>query len=210
MQEAEQRERYQRAVKRVREIRGFYTHFLVYLAVNIGLFLMDHFTGNVGWHMFALIGWGIGVAVHGVSVLTRVGPFGPEWEQRKIQQYLREEGAGEDEVRAAAGRPMPEEAEPPLDNPRAEAARMARKRAEDIRGWFTHVLVFALVAAFFFFLDYRHDHYLDWFYWPIMFWGFAVLIHTGTVWIGEGLMGPRWEKRMVRKYMDEMSPSDRE
>ncbi|MBL8858392.1 MAG: 2TM domain-containing protein [Planctomycetes bacterium] len=60
----------QRARRRVDRKLGFYVHALVYVLVNLGLFGINHFTGGPRWHLMPLMGWGIGLAVHGIVVLA--------------------------------------------------------------------------------------------------------------------------------------------
>jgi hypothetical protein len=84
----EQDERYARARKRVEELKGFYVHLLIYLAVNTGLFLIDLFDGGGWWFFWPLFGWGIGVTAHAVGVFAGEGVFGQEWEARKIREMV--------------------------------------------------------------------------------------------------------------------------
>lgn len=51
---------------------GFYVHAAVYLLVNVLLIAVDLRTGSGRWSIFPLLGWGIGLAAHGLAVL---GPF---------------------------------------------------------------------------------------------------------------------------------------
>lgn len=87
---------YERAKKRVEEIKGFYVHFTVYLLVNAGLFIINMLTdpGEL-WFRWPLLGWGIGVAIHAISVFGVGHLWGPEWEARKIRDIMdREKGPG--------------------------------------------------------------------------------------------------------------------
>lgn len=52
------------AKKRVGIKLGFYTHLLVFVLVNGGLFLLNQLTGGGRWHHFPLWGWGLGLAIH--------------------------------------------------------------------------------------------------------------------------------------------------
>ncbi len=79
--------RYERARQRVEELRGFYVHLLIFVLVNAGLFVLDMLSSGGTWFFWPLFGWGIGLAVHAISVFAR-GPFGADWEQRKIQQLI--------------------------------------------------------------------------------------------------------------------------
>ncbi|MFH0778114.1 MAG: 2TM domain-containing protein [Candidatus Eisenbacteria bacterium] len=85
----EENERYQRAKQRVEEIKGFYVHFSVYLIVNAGLVLINLLTSSHElWFYWPLLGWGIGIVAHAVSVFGLGGFWGPEWEERKIRELM--------------------------------------------------------------------------------------------------------------------------
>jgi hypothetical protein len=85
--------RYERARKRVEEIKGFYTHLLIYVLVNAGLLLINLVTDRGDWWFFyPLFGWGIGIVAHAVSVF---GIWGFAWEERKIKAIMDRERSGE-------------------------------------------------------------------------------------------------------------------
>jgi hypothetical protein len=79
--------RYEDAKKRVSEIRDFYQHLITYLVVNAALFVINRLTspGNY-WVVWPIAGWGIGVALHAVSVFS--GLWGKSWEERKIKEIM--------------------------------------------------------------------------------------------------------------------------
>lgn len=85
-------ERYKRAKERVEALKGFYTHLAVYLAVNAGLFLINVVTSSNWWFYWPMLGWGIGLAVHAMTIFVTDGWFGPAWEERKIKEYMNERG----------------------------------------------------------------------------------------------------------------------
>ena len=87
-------ERYEKAKKRVEEIKSFYTHLFVYIVVNLGLFLLDVLTspGSL-WFYWVLIGWGIGLAIHGLNVFGTQKILGEDWEERKIKEIMGKEKA---------------------------------------------------------------------------------------------------------------------
>lgn len=59
------------ARKRASAKLGWYTHACVYLLVNIAMFLMSrHGLGTRPWSVYPVIGWGLGLALHGVSVFV--------------------------------------------------------------------------------------------------------------------------------------------
>ena len=89
MDEIRQHPRYEEARRHAQNVRGFYRHALVYILVNTGLMALNHFATPARlWYGWATLGWGIGLAVHGVSVFAFRGWLGPQWEERKIREYL--------------------------------------------------------------------------------------------------------------------------
>jgi hypothetical protein len=84
---------YRQAKERVEEIKGFYTHLATYLIFNLGLFLINILTNRDSlWFYWPLIGWGVGLAIHAVVVFGVEGPFGRNWEARKIRQLMDRDG----------------------------------------------------------------------------------------------------------------------
>jgi hypothetical protein len=83
--------KYQKAKKRVREIRGFYTHLGVYVLINAMLLLINIATSpDVLWFYWPLLGWGIAVALHAIRVFGAGRWFGADWEEKKIDELMRE------------------------------------------------------------------------------------------------------------------------
>ena len=64
-------EQRQQAIERIQAKRGFWVHFAIYLAVNAALVLIWAVTsGSYFWPIWPMLGWGIGVAAHAVSVFV--------------------------------------------------------------------------------------------------------------------------------------------
>lgn len=79
--------RYEQAKKRAAEIRDFYQHLITYLVVNAALFVINILTSpGYYWFVWPLAGWGIGVALHAVTVFG--GFMGKSWEERKIKEIM--------------------------------------------------------------------------------------------------------------------------
>jgi len=81
-------ENYLQAKKRVENLKSFYIHFTVYVLVNLMLFFINIISDpSYLWFLYPLGGWGIGVAIHGLTTLS-LGKFGAKWEERKIKEYI--------------------------------------------------------------------------------------------------------------------------
>lgn len=87
-------ERYQLAVKRVKQIKGFYTHALIYILVNlvfvyINFQNLDDGESYFQWRNFITFSfWGIGLLAHGASVFLPNLIFGRNWESNKIKEFM--------------------------------------------------------------------------------------------------------------------------
>jgi hypothetical protein len=77
----------------------------------------------------------------------------------------------------------------------------ARKRVEEIKGLYVHMLVYALVNIGLFAMDAVTSTGIQWAYWPALGWGVGLAIHVSMV-IVEGRFGPDWEERQARKLLE--------
>jgi hypothetical protein len=68
-----------RAVERVRLKREFLTHLLLYLGTNAMLVLVWAVTGHgYPWFVWPLVGWGIGMLAHAITLMMKLRELGPE------------------------------------------------------------------------------------------------------------------------------------
>jgi hypothetical protein len=88
-----QEKRYQKAQKRVKDIKGFYTHLTIYcLIIPTLIFINLKFEPHFHWFWFSLLGWGVGLFSHWFRVFGfKVFGFGQNWEEKKIKQIMEEQ-----------------------------------------------------------------------------------------------------------------------
>lgn len=102
MKKQDRENNYLRAKARVDRIRGFYTHLIVYVLVNIGIstFKVIRNLNNgesfeeaffdlstfIIWML-----WGIGLALHAFSLYGIPMLLGKNWEEEKIKKYMNED-----------------------------------------------------------------------------------------------------------------------
>lgn len=80
------------ALEFVDDLKGFYTHALLYVVVIVILGVWNLvISPQQLWVHYMAMGWGVGVAAHGLSVfdVIRLFGFGAEWEQRQVERRLR-------------------------------------------------------------------------------------------------------------------------
>ncbi len=92
----------QRAEGHVKQLKGFYTHLTIYLAVNTLITIIKMF-GHMSngatlfealWNFETFIVWffwGIGLAAHAVKVFSFNPFFGKDWEKRQLEKYMDQE-----------------------------------------------------------------------------------------------------------------------
>lgn len=69
-------ERRDMAIERIKAKRQFKTHVLVYVVVNlflVGIWFMSG--GGYFWPIWAILGWGIGLVMHGWTVYREEKPI---------------------------------------------------------------------------------------------------------------------------------------
>ncbi len=74
-----------RATRRVRKKLGFYIHALVFVLVNLGLFIASELTGRHRGPVF-IWGWALGLAIHGL--FTFVSLQGEGVRERMIREEI--------------------------------------------------------------------------------------------------------------------------
>ena len=85
-------ERYLKAQKRVEDLKGFYGNLSSYIIVNIGLMILNLLTSpSYLWFFYPLLGWGIGVAIHGMTVFNYMPFLNRDWEEKKIRELMNKE-----------------------------------------------------------------------------------------------------------------------
>ena len=91
-------EREEAAKRYIEQLRAFYVHAGVFVAGMLVMFTVNLLTnlsaGIAGewtawWSAWALLGWGVGIAVHGLVVrLNRPSLGSSTWEQQQIERML--------------------------------------------------------------------------------------------------------------------------
>ena len=87
-------EKYEKAKKRVGELKKFYGNLVTYAVINVVLIIINLVTspGSL-WFYWVTIFWGIAILLHASRVFVLRGKFlGEEWEQKKIKEIMEKEG----------------------------------------------------------------------------------------------------------------------
>jgi 2TM domain len=69
------------AHKRVKAKMGWFIHAAFYVTINVFLIAMS-LIGGRHWFVFPLLGWGLGLAIHGIAVFAALP--GSAWRERMV------------------------------------------------------------------------------------------------------------------------------
>ena len=79
---------YDRAAKRVKELKGFYGNLISYcLVIPVLIFINLKTVPQYHWFWWPMLGWGIGVASHAFQTFG----IGKNWEDKKIRELMEKE-----------------------------------------------------------------------------------------------------------------------
>ncbi|MFL9834047.1 2TM domain-containing protein [Chryseobacterium terrae] len=79
---------YEKAAKRVKDLKGFYGNLTSYCLVIPFLLIINLMTSpNHLWFYWPMLGWGLGLTLHAVNTFG----IGKSWEENKIRELMEEE-----------------------------------------------------------------------------------------------------------------------
>lgn len=85
----------------------------------------------------------------------------------------------------------------------------AKKRVENLKGFYSNVLSYCLVIPFLIFINKMTVPHFNWFWFPMIGWGIGIFFHGWSVFGSNLAFGKDWEEKkineMMRKYDDEES-----
>lgn len=77
----------------------------------------------------------------------------------------------------------------------------AKKKVEDIKGFYIHLFIYSLMVPVFIFLNFRSTSF-PWALFPIIGWGIGVSGHAMEVFGYNPLFGKSWEERKLKEFME--------
>ncbi len=82
------------AKRKVKKLKSFYSHLIVYVFCNIFFVIINYSNLEVGegyfhWENFTILFfWGIGIAFHAIATFVPNFIFASDWEETKIQELM--------------------------------------------------------------------------------------------------------------------------
>ncbi|ABN58402.1 MULTISPECIES: 2TM domain-containing protein [Methanoculleus] len=78
----------------------------------------------------------------------------------------------------------------------------ARRRVEEIRGFYEHLVLYTAVNLVLFGINMLFSPDSLWFYWVTFFWGIGVVLHGFGVFVEGRIFGRDWEEKKIREFME--------
>lgn len=181
---------YQKAKKRVDELKSFYFSLIFYLIVNSGLiYVWYNYSGtSFQWFWFPIVGWGFGLLMKALYVYDVDIFFSKQWEERKIKTYLDNKTT--------------------LDNSGIEnqdTRLRAKKKVDSIKGFYSHLTVYLLVNTFIVSIIVWNTG-IELFSFSALatpfFWGIGLVSHALGVFGEDLFFGKDWEQRKINELME--------
>lgn len=79
-----------------------------------------------------------------------------------------------------------------------DAYHRAKKRVEDIKGFFGNLVSYCVVIPFLIFINYKTSWSYQWFWFPMLGWGMGVIFHA----FGVFGYGKEWEERKIKEILE--------
>ncbi len=127
-EEAEQREQYEYARRRIQQKKGLLSHFIYFIAgsiilavINLALGIGKEFT-FIGYHWFvwAIVIWAFILLTNVFNVFVKNRFMGKEWEDRQLEKLKKQQEAKIASLEARAEKEVLAEQEPEETNPESE------------------------------------------------------------------------------------------
>ena len=80
----------------------------------------------------------------------------------------------------------------------------ARKHVDELMGFYYSLMSYIIFIPFILFIYFKFSpDRVQWFWFPIFFWGLGLTIQAYKVFVHDGILGSNWEKRKIKEYMQE-------
>ncbi|BBL61082.1 MAG: 2TM domain-containing protein [Methanobrevibacter arboriphilus] len=91
-----------------------------------------------------------------------------------------------------------------MENYDDKAYKRAKKRVDDVKGFYIHLVTYIIINFFLFIINLIFTPGTWWFLFPLIFWGIGLIFHFLGIFVFENkLLGKEWEEKKIKKYIEE-------
>lgn len=84
-----------------------------------------------------------------------------------------------------------------------EAYYQAKKKVEELKGFYWNVFTYIIVIPFLIFVNYMTYWQFKWFWFPMFGWGIGLTFHGLSVFYKGKYFGKEWEQRKMEEFIEE-------
>ena len=178
------------AEKRIKDIKGFYTHFIAsFLILPFIIFINLQTVPQFHWYWYAIVAWCLGLIIHWINVFAFANmSFKKDWENKKLNEYLNDSKL----LNNAKDNEYIQE----------KFYLKAKKKTEEIKSFYIHLIVtvFSFPIILFVNLKFVPGFHFFWFALGGMIIGlfFHWLGVFGFEYLG---LGKQWEQRKTKEIL---------
>ncbi|WP_439127399.1 2TM domain-containing protein [Polaribacter sp.] len=182
---------YLKAVQKIKDIKGFYTHFIAsFLILPFLVFINLQTVPQFHWFWYAIMAWCVGLLIHWINVFAfSKMDFKKEWMEKKVLKFVGD----------------------PVDNKTAEESThiqeqyylKAKKQAEEIKGFYVHLIVYVFSFPLIVFVNLKFVPGFHFFWFAFGGMLIALFFHWLGVFGFEVLgLGKKWEERKMQQFLN--------
>mgnify|MGYP000374426614 CR=1 FL=1 len=182
-----------KAEKRVKNIKGFYTHVIAtFIILPFIIFINLQTVPQFHWFWYAIIAWFIGLSIHWINVFGfSKNNFIKDWEQKQMKEILGTDHIEENNVEESVF--MQE-----------QYYLKAKKQAKEIKGFYIHLFINVFSIAIIFFVNLKFVPGFHFFWFPLGGMFIALFFHWLGVFGFDTLgFGKDWEDRKIKEIIQE-------
>lgn len=177
--------------KRIKDIKGFYTHFISsFLILPFMVFVNLQTVPQFEWYWYAIVAWCIGLIIHWINVFafSKMG-FKKEWKENKIKEIVNDV-----------------DAQNSLEEKYIQEKYYlkAKKKAEEIKGFYIHLIVNIFSLPIIVFVNLKFVPVFHFFWFALGGMLIALFFHWLGVFGFDVLgFGKHWEERKTKEIMNQ-------
>jgi hypothetical protein len=84
-----------------------------------------------------------------------------------------------------------------------EKYQKAKQEVEEIKGFYSHVISYALVISFLLFINLKYSPKHLWFFWTAISWGIGLFFHAVKTYNWFPFFGKDWEQKKIQQFIEE-------
>ncbi len=173
------------ARERVKELKDLYNNMFKSVGIIILLVVINYVTGGFPWAIFPAIGISVGLLMNYLRTTDQDIFLGRHWQQRKIDNLIREENA-----KGVMGTYQ-------------ERFVAAKEQVEGIRKFYHHLLIYIIFNAGIAYFNYYIDQWAyPWFLFPLVGWGFGIIGHAIGTFNMNPFLSKDWEERKIKEIVE--------